>query len=163
MSRIGIIATTLFVSLGYGLGFERYWQLVFVVMGAGLLWLLGEIKGRAGVSEAGLITLTGLAALGVYLDKPAIWMLLGAVAALAAWDTSLFLRRLAQTGRVENETAVRRAHWQRLAATAGLGLVLGGLALGVAIPMTFGWAVLLGLVTVVSLSWVVGSLRRRIN
>ncbi|MCB9098538.1 MAG: hypothetical protein H6632_03275 [Anaerolineales bacterium] len=158
MSRIGIIATTFIVSLGYVLGFQPYWQLAFGVMGAGLLWLLGEIKGRAGVPEAGLITLIGLAALGVYLDKPALWMLLGAVTALTAWDMSLFLRRMAQTGRVENEAAVRRAHWQRLAATAGLGLLLGGLALGLALPMTFGWAVLLGLVAVVSLSWVVGAL-----
>lgn len=127
-------------------------------MGAGLLWLLGEIKSWAGISEAGLITLIGLAALGVYLDKSALWMLLGAITALTAWDMNLFLRRLAQTGRVENEAAIRRAHWQRLAVTSGFGLLLGGLALGLAIPMTFGWAVLLGLVAVVSLSWVVRTL-----
>ncbi|MCB0163903.1 MAG: hypothetical protein KDI79_06750 [Anaerolineae bacterium] len=163
MNRIGIIAATLFVSLGYGLGFQRYWQMGFLIVGIGLLWLLGEMRGWAGISEAGLITLIGLAALGIYLDKPAIWMLLGTVVALAAWDASRFDRRLAQTGRVENVASVRWAHWQRLAATGGLGLLLGGLALGLAIPMSFGWAALLGLVAVVSLSWVVGALRRKMN
>ncbi|HRV90797.1 MAG TPA: hypothetical protein P5526_01400 [Anaerolineae bacterium] len=163
MSRIGIIATTLFIGLGYVLGFERYWQMGFVVAGAGLLWLIGERKGRTGGPEVGLVTFVALAALGVYWGKPAIWMLFGTVAALVTWDVSLFSRRLALTGRIENETDLRRVHWQRLAATAGLGLLLGGLALGVAIPISFGGAVGLGLVAVVSLSWVVGSFRRKGN
>ena len=160
MSRIGIVTSTILLGLGYTLFLEDYWQLVFAIVGLGVVWFIGEGKGWRGLPEAGLIIFIGLAALGLYLEKPAFLMLLGSIVALVTWDLSLFARRLAQAEWIENDVTVRRTHWQRLAMTAGLGLLLSGLALGVAIPMSFGVAIILGLLAVVGLSWVVGSIKQ---
>ena len=160
MSRIGIIISTILLGLGYTLFLEDYWQLVFVIFGLGVAWFVGEGKGWQWLPEAGLVTFIGLAALGLYLEKPAFLMLLASIATLVTWDLSLFTRRLTQAEWVENDVAVKRTHWQRLAMTVSLGLLLGGLALGVAIPMSFGMTVMLGLLAVVGVSWVVGSIKQ---
>lgn len=159
--RAGIVTTTVVLGLAYVLVPDETWFVVFAVGGVGIVWFTGAGKNWRWLPDTALVTLTGLAAWGLYLEKSAILMLLGGVAALVTWDLDLFSQRLAQAGWLENEATLKRAHWQRLLVMAGLSLLLGGLALGVAIPISFGGAVFLGLLVVVSLSWVVGSLKQR--
>jgi thiosulfate reductase cytochrome b subunit len=82
-------------------------------------------------------------------------MLVGTLAALAAWDLDHFERRLRTAQRVEAQGALIRAHLRRLSIVAGLGLTLGGIALSVQVEITFGWALLLGLLAFLALSGVI--------
>jgi hypothetical protein len=55
---------------------------------------------------------------------------------------------------------MKQTHWRRLQIVMGAGLLLGLAALGWQPQLSFGQAVLLGLLLVLCLSWVVGFIRR---
>ncbi len=155
---IGIMFATLVLALGYALGDQ--WVLASIVTGLGFLWLAGVWHNWDWATSIGLVAFIGLAALGVRLELSAVWMLFGVVASLAAWDLVRFWRRVAHTKLSGQEPSLQHPHFQRLLMVSGLGLLLGGAALSLQINLNFGWAVLLGLLMTISLSWVVGSIRR---
>jgi hypothetical protein len=136
--------------LGYELSLPWLW------VSLGLLWLIGHYGPGKGVATVGLVVFIGAAGYGVWQEHPAEWLLVSLVAALAAWDLDHFERRLRQARPGTQETDLRRAHLQRLALVAGLGLGLGWLALGVRIELGLGWAILLSLLTIIGLSRVLG-------
>jgi hypothetical protein len=127
----------------------------------GLLWLIGQWRGWRWSASAGLISLTGLAAWGVWSQLPAPWLLFGLVAALAAWDLARFSQRLQQARQVIDEASLIWAHLQRLLIIAGLGLLLGEIALAVRLEFNLGWALLLGLLLILGLSQVTNLIRRQ--
>ena len=101
-----------------------------------------------------------MAAIGVWLALALPVLLASQVAALAAWDLDRFAQRLRGAWRVEAEALLMRAHLQRLLAVTGLRLVLSAVALGVQVPLSFGWALLLGAVAILGLSQTVHHLNR---
>lgn len=155
---ISIILATLALGLGYGL--NLHWMPALLIAGLGILWLVGQWRRWAWTTTFGLVSFIGLAAGGIWRALPPIWMLIGTVAALAAWDLARFLQRMEQVEQVGDRSTLSRAHLQRLLVVTGLGLLPGGLAAGAQLKLNFGWAVLLGFLMVVSLSWVIGSIKR---
>jgi hypothetical protein len=87
-------------------------------------------------------------------------MLLGTVAALAAWDLDHFAFRLQDISRVEQRETLVTAHLQRLALVSGGGLLLGIGALLVQVRFSLGAAVLLGLLAILGLQQFLVMLRR---
>jgi hypothetical protein len=136
----------------------------------------------------GLVGFCGLAADGV-VQGLAGWLgLLAVLLALAGWDLSRFERRLAEAAPVsaaplppaaEDEAPappeavvsaeepaaspaarMQRTHLTRLGLALGGGLLLGGAALLVRIPLEFGAALAVGLVAIIALSRVVRGVNR---
>jgi hypothetical protein len=146
------------LALGYGLGGYGLPALLVAVLGG--LWLLGRWRAWPWVAPAGFLCFTLAAAIGMLLGLGAGWMLLGAAAALVAWDLDDLVRRLERAGRVEAQAAIESRHLARLAAVAGLGLALAAIPLGLRLDLGFGLVLLLGLLAVLGLGRVVAYLRR---
>jgi hypothetical protein len=79
------------------------------------------------------------------LDAPA--------AALVA--TGHFSYQLKRGEQVENVAEMKATHFRRLFTVAGLGLLLAGAALSLQIGLSFGWALLLGMLAILCLSWLI--------
>ena len=141
---------TFVLALGY-IG-QSLWAGVGIVVAIGLLWLAGDWRGWDWVAEPCLAGWVGLAAFGAWWGVISGWMLLGVVAALAAWDLSHFAARLRDAGALTPPAELTRAHLRRLAIVAGAGLLLGGIALGIRVELTFGWAILAAALAIIGLS-----------
>jgi hypothetical protein len=87
-------------------------------------------------------------------------MLVGVVAALAAWDLDCFVWRMRAAGRVEDAGFLEQHHLQRLLTVSGAGLILGAVALSLRIRLGFAAAFLLAFLAVLGLSRVIGFLQR---
>jgi hypothetical protein len=153
-----IVLTVLFLLAGFGLHGD--WLVASIVLGLGLVWLAGQRRGWGWLVSLGLVIFVGLAALGLYSGVVSLWILLATLGALSAWDLAYFARRLEQTPNVDGAAAMKQTHFRRLQIVVGVGLLLGLAALSWQPQLTFSQAVLLGLLMVLSLSWVVGFIRR---
>lgn len=154
---IGIALAVLVLAAGYAVRALWPWALGSVAIGG--LWVAGQQRGWGWTATPGMVGLVGLTAAGIFLGLPALWMLACATAALVAWDLSHFAQRLSEAGRVEDAAALQRAHLRRLLIVAGLGLLLGGIALIARVELGFGIALLLGLLAIVGLSRAVALMR----
>jgi hypothetical protein len=146
---------TFVLALGYA--GQALWAGVGIAAAIGLLWLAGDWRGWDWVAEPCLVGWVSLAAFGVWQGLPAGWMLIGVVAALAAWDLGHFAMRLRNAGAIPQAAEMMRAHLRRLAVVAAAGLLLGGIALGIRVELTFGWAILAAALAVIGLSRLIGA------
>ncbi len=151
---ISIGLATIGLTLGYSL--SGLWVWIPLIVFVGLLWLAGQWYDRGRYAPVGLILLVGTAAWGVWYGAAAGWMLGGTVAALIAWDLDHFSQQLNKGGHIENPAELKRNHLRRLLIVAGLGLLLAGATLSIQVELNFGWALVLGLLAMVSLSWLIG-------
>lgn len=155
---ISTVASTCTLAMGYAL--DGVWQGALLIVALGFLWLFDQWRGGSWVASVGLVFFVGAAAAGLWLDLGDVWMLLGVVAALSAWDLDRFARRQKNAERVENVQQLERRHLWRLLIVDGLGFLLAVVGLGLKIKVSFGVALLLVLLAVLGLSRVVGFLRR---
>jgi hypothetical protein len=146
------------LAMGYGLG--GLWVGALLCLALGDLWLLAQRRAWNWSPSAMLAVLTGLAAIGIWLNANPDWMLVGAVAALCTWDLNHFTQRVGQVGRMEEAPELERHHLQRLLLVALLGLLLGAIALRIEITLGFGMAMLLALLAVLALSRAIRTMRR---
>jgi hypothetical protein len=126
----------------------------------GGLWVVGYLRRWPGAGGTGLAASVVLAAWGVWRGAAVAPMLVAVTLALAAWDLDSFGRLLGVAGQVADEQAVWRTHLLRLAPVAAAGLILGLIALGLRVSLTFGWVMLLGAVAMFGLSRAIALLRR---
>lgn len=145
---------TLALALGYAS--SALWGIGSAVA-LGLLWLAGDWRGWDWANDVCLAGWVGLAAFGAWQGLPAGLMLLGVVAALAAWDLGHFAARLRDAGAITPPSELTRDHLRRLAGVAGAGLLLGSIALGVRVELTFGWALLAAALAIIGLSRLIGA------
>jgi hypothetical protein len=153
---IGLAAIVL--AVGYAVG--SLWKVSLILLAMGALWWIGQKRHWNLFAPVALVGFAVAAAVGLWMGLPGGWMLVGAVAALSAWDLDHFARRLRSVERVEMQPALEQLHLRRLASVDGLGLLLAGMALVVQYKFSFDVALVLGLVAVLGLSQMVGHLRR---
>jgi hypothetical protein len=153
---IGACAGTAALALALGYAGQALWAGASLCVAIGLVWL-AQSRGAHWATDACLAGWVGLAAFGAWQGLLAGWMLLGLVAALAAWDLDHFAERLRAAGHVAQRTELTRAHLRRLAIVVGMGLLLGSIALGVRYELTFGWALLVAALAIYSLSRLIGA------
>ncbi len=158
---LAILLATLALFLAYALG--GWWSLALLFAVLGALWGLGQWRGWTWVANMGLLLFVGGAAFGVWLGMGAVWMLVGVVAALSAWDLEHFARRLGAAGRIDRAWDLQRNHLLRLLMVDALGLVLGGVALSVRIPLGFGAAVLLAALAVFAMTRAIRFFRHQVE
>jgi hypothetical protein len=151
-----ILATAL---LAAGFGLYDTWNRAFLVLAAGVLWLLGQRLGWRWVASTVLSFFALMAILGIWLAVPDDWMLLGWVAALSAWDLEHFARGMVDAGYVENAPDLEQGHLRRLLIVDGLAVLLGELALRIKVEIGFGTVFVLALLAVFGLSRAIRFLR----
>ena len=144
-------------TLALALGYAQSLGGVGVAVAIGLLWLLGDWHAWDWVNDVCLAGWVCLAAFGAWQALPAGWMLLGVVAALAVWDLGHFAVRLRAAGALPPTVELTRAHLRQLAIVAAASLLLGGIALGIRVELTFGWALLIAALAIIGLSRLIGA------
>jgi hypothetical protein len=148
-------AATLALAIGYS--GQALWAGAGLCIAIGLLWLGSQWRGADWASDPCLAGWVALGAFGAWQALPAGLMLLGIVAALAAWDLDHFASRLRRAGHVAQRPELARAHLRQLAVVAAIGLALGTIALGLRVELTFGWALLAAGLAIYSLSRLIGA------
>jgi len=155
---VSIVLATFALVLGYAL--HGLWAGVLFIVALGAFWLLAQRRGWDWIASVELVIFVGTAVVGLGLTSRAGWMLLGVVAALAAWDLDHFAQRMKKGGHIEGAQALERRHLLRLLVVSGLGLLLAAVALEIKITLQMGTALLLGVLAILCLSRAVGFLRR---
>ncbi len=138
--------------LALGYAGQALWAGVGIDIAIGLLWLAGDWRDWDWVAGPCLTGWVSLATFGIWQELPAGWMLVGVVAALVAWDLSHFAARLRAAGAITHPAELTRAHLRQLAIVITAGLLFGGIALGIRLELTFGWAILAAALAVIGIS-----------
>jgi len=103
---------------------------------------------------------TVAAAVGAWLDLRPLYLVISLIAALSAWDLDHFWRELRHSDHTERKRALTWRHLRRLWIVDGIGLLCSAVALQVRIELSFGVAIVLGLLALVGLSRTIGLLGR---
>jgi len=152
-----LMLAILSVSLAYLLGGQWEWCLVLLAVGCLEWFACYHHWGWMGtLALCFYVFVTGL---GVLMGRSPVLMLVGIIAALAAWDLDRFDRLIGplNTGAVQQ---IERQHLRRLLVVGGAGLVLGLAAVLLRVKFAFGWAALLGIISVLALGFVARYARR---
>lgn len=157
-TAISVILAALSLALGYALA--GYWTITIFTVVVGLLWLAALWRGWRQVMSLSIIIFVGVAALGTWLGVSTGWLLFGIIATLIGWDLGDFAYRFGPTEHTQDITRLQRIHLQRLIIVAGLGLLLGGIALNFELRLNMWWGIFLGALIIFSLSQAIGRLRR---
>jgi hypothetical protein len=144
-------------ALAAGYVIEALWAGAGIAVVIGLLWLAGDARNWDWVAEPCLAGWVGLAAFGAWWGTISGWMLLGLIAALAAWDLRHFATRLRDAGTITAPNELAHIHLRRLALVAAAGLLFGGIALGMRVELTFGWALLAAALAIIGLSHLISA------
>jgi hypothetical protein len=150
--------SVLVLALGFAL--NDIWAGTAAVLAAGALWLLSQWRALPWASTAGLVAQAIAAAAAMLLGVGGGWPVLALVAALVAWDLDQFSQRMRAAGRVDDAPGQERRHIRRLLIVAGLGGLLGLVALSFQVRLSFGLALVLAVVMMLCLSMVIGYMRR---
>ena len=121
---ISILLGILSLAIGYGQAGATDLSRWLLLLAA--LWLVAHFRKWYWFSSIALLVMIVAAAYGVWLGYPAIWMVLGAVGGLIAWDLSDFARRLSYASPMDDTRTMERRHLERVVIVAALGV---GLAL----------------------------------
>lgn len=176
--RLAVIGLmTLLMVAGFGLTGFAWLAIVSAILGLGWLaaeaplrtssqgldqesWLRRRPYGDGWIAGLGLSVFCGLAAVSVWLGLPS-WLALAVVGlALAGWDLARLAHRLVEAPDAAAAGRIERPHLARLGLALGGGLLLGGTALAVRIPLDFGMALGLGGTGLVALSLAAREIRR---
>ena len=156
---ISIILGTGSLAIGYAqMGFTgpAIWFLLL-----GVLWLAAHWRKLYWFSSVGLLITIIAAAYGVWRELPTVWMLLGALGGLLAWDLSDFARRLSYAAPMDDTQGMERRHLERVGIVAALGLGIALLSLFIRINrLAFEVAVGLVLLAALGLTRLVIGLRK---
>jgi hypothetical protein len=158
LTAITIIVATLALAGGYSL--EKRWFFTLGIAVLGLAWLWAQQRDWHWLTSPALFSFITLAAIAVQQGLSVAWMLLGVIGGLVAWDLGRFAQRLGQTPNVYDISTIEQIHFRRLLLVAGAALFLGLATLKLHVSLNFGWAIFLSLLMVLSLSLVVGLIRR---
>ena len=117
---LGILLGTVSLAIGYGQGGAPDLSRWFLLLAG--LWLFAHFRKWYGFSSLALVVIVLAAAYGVWLQYPAVWMLLGAVGGLLGWDLSDFARRLSYASPMDDTRGMELRHLERVGIVAALGL-----------------------------------------
>lgn len=156
---ISILLGTASLAMGYRQAGANEYVIWFLLLAA--LWLVAHFRKYDWFSSIALLIVVVAAAYGVWRSYPTVWMLLGAVGGLLAWDLSDFARRLRYAAPMDDTREMERRHLERVGIVAALGIGLALLSLYIQINrLAFEVAVGLLLLAVLGLTRLVIGLRK---
>jgi hypothetical protein len=121
---LSIVLGAASLAMGYSQAGAAVYQPWFLLLA--VLWLVAHFRKLYWFSSIALVATILAAAYGMWHGFPTVWMLLGAVGGLLAWDLSDFARRLGYASPMDDTRSMERRHLERVGIVAALGL---GLAL----------------------------------
>jgi hypothetical protein len=124
---LSILLGTASLAMGYRQAGAAGYSMWFLLLA--VLWLLAHFRKQYWFSSIALLIIVVAAAYGVWREFPTVWMLLGAVGALLAWDLSDFARRLSYAAPMDDTRGMERRHLERVGIVAALGIGLALLSL----------------------------------
>lgn len=154
---ISLGCVTFALVIGYAIGGLWIWTLP--ILGLAVLWLVGQRRGLKWVASVDFSLFVGFAVIGIWQELSFALMLLGMIAALAAWDMDYFQQRLEDVERVSQREVLERKYLQRLLIIEVSGAILTFTAVSLTVTFSFGSALLLGLLAVIGLSRTIRFLR----
>jgi hypothetical protein len=147
-------------ALVIGYAKDGLWIWTLPILGFAVLWLEGKRRGLKWVASVEFPLFVGFAVIGIWQELSFELMLLGMIAALAAWDMDYFQQRLEDVKRVSQREDLERKYLQRLLIIEASGAILAFTAVSLTVTFGFGSALLLGLFAVIGLSRTIRFLRR---
>lgn len=124
---LSILLGTASLAMGYRQAGGAAYSIWFLALAA--LWVLSHFRKQYWFSSIALLITVVAAAYGVWRGFPTVWMLLGAVGALLAWDLSDFARRLSYAAPMDDTRSMERLHLERVGIVAAVGIGLALLSL----------------------------------
>lgn len=156
---VSIFLGTISLAIGYSQGGAVEYSRWFLLLA--LLWLVTHYRKWYWFSSIALLIIIVTAAYGVWREFPTVWMLLGAVGGLLAWDLSDFARRLSYAAPMDDTRGMERRHLERVAIVATLGVGLALLSVFIRVQrLAFEVAVGLVLLAALGLTRLVIGLRK---
>jgi hypothetical protein len=129
-----------------------------------LFWAISLVRQfSAGGAGVGSTALFGYVILTIHAVATSVWpgwLILGLVAALAAWDIEFFIQRMRDVQDDRLVESMISQHVRRLAMTMVAGLSLAGATVFIHYNLTFGIALGIGLLAVFAISRFINSLRQ---
>jgi hypothetical protein len=122
----------------------------FAVLGIG--WVVLRRNSKAGASRWLLAGTTSTAAIAAIMDLSMILIILGLVAALAAWDLADLDSTLRSCARAEDRSRLMHLHMKWLLPAVGSGMLLALLASIAHFDLPFAAAATLAVILMVSLA-----------
>jgi hypothetical protein len=145
--------------LAYAFWDREYKIMAAVIVFWVLLWWFSLGSGYDYAPSVFFAVYSGLCLVGSYLGLRPIFLLAGIISALSAWDVDRFLRRWRDAGVGLDTKPIEKKHLLRLLAVDGIGFLLAGIGLNFRIQLSFAMMLLIGVLAIVSLSWLLGILR----
>ena len=112
MTTIALVLSILLgnasLAMGYGQAGATDYSRWFLLLAA--LWRFAHFRKWYWFSSIGMLVMLVAAAYGIWLQYPAVWMLLGAVGGLLAWDLSDFARRLSLASPMDDTRSIELRH-----------------------------------------------------
>jgi hypothetical protein len=154
-----ILLGTASLAMGYSQGGDSAYGRWFLLLAG--VWIFAHVRKWYWFSSVALVLVIAAAAYGIWLEHPAVWMLLGAVGGLLGWDLSDFARRLDAASPMDDTRAMEIRHLERAGIVAALGLGLALLSVFLRFErLAFEVAVGLLLLAALGLTGLVAGLRR---
>lgn len=159
-------ATLTAIALGSGALAAGYaligmWPIAGLAFTLAAFWYAGLYYEWAWVSGTALVAHWGLAVAGAIYAVGVIWLVVGLVSALAAWELAHFANRMQPYLRNKTLDLIASRHLLRLLAVSVASIVLVTISLGFQLSLPFGWAVVLAILALLGLSQMVSFLRRQ--
>lgn len=156
--RVLVAAAAVAIAIPFALDGAWPWAVAAVVLG--IFWMIVPAHSYDWTASLGLIGFTLLAGAVILRYSMTFWALAGVLAALAAWDLSSLMQRLALTEDIRDGASFLRAHLLQLSAVLIGAWILALLAMQVTIPVGFLWSLALILLLALSLGFVVRAARQ---
>ena len=135
--------------IAYGIG--NLWGWAILIAGLGILGGFGPSSLRVRFNRLWLLGFVIAAVNGILSGLPALLLLVAVLASLAYWDLEGFNQRLSRVDPSDATRSLEKSHIRRLLIALGLGLVASLIGLSIRTDLSIIWAILLGLVIVISL------------
>lgn len=135
------------------LGFTQIylWIAIGLVWLLALIWGVGFWRGWGWSENLFFVILVMVCGVGVLMGVWPIWCMIGLFASLMTWDLHRFIWRIRRAKRIQDEERLVQRHLQRLASVLGVGVLMSIAAMLIRLELSFGFAVLLGLLAVIAL------------
>jgi hypothetical protein len=146
------------LSLAYGL--EQFWVGSIVALGLGLWSWLGMNKFQGAWSAnlffGGVVLLVTI---GSLLDLIPYLLFIAILGALGAWDLIRFQKRIEHSPKSEGILQIEKRHLKLLGITFLIGGTLAGVLVTVRMQISFGVALVLGVILIITLGEIIRAVR----